>query len=277
MAIRFASLGSGSKGNGTLVACGDHLLLVDCGFTIKETERRMARLGVSPADLSAILVTHEHSDHLGGVGPLARKYRVPVYLTPGTLRARDIGTLPQVQLIEGHQPFAIGDIQVTPVAVPHDAREAAQFVFRSRGSSLGLLTDLGTITPHVESHFGDCDALVLEANHDPQMLAQGPYPPSLKRRVGGAYGHLSNQQAAGFLQRVGSAQLQHLVVAHISEKNNSLELARAALAEVAAKAANCIYACQQEGFDWLEVESRSRQPARGIAPSIENAPLEALD
>ncbi|WP_444903910.1 MBL fold metallo-hydrolase [Microbulbifer sp. CnH-101-E] len=256
MGLRFASLGSGSKGNGTLVASGDQCLLVDCGFTIKETERRMSRLGMSPADLAAILVTHEHSDHLSGVAPLARKYGLPIYLTPGTLRARDIGKLPQVHLIEGHQPFLIGDIQVTPVAVPHDAREAAQYVFRSRGSSLGLLTDLGTVTPHVESHFADCDALVLEANHDPQMLAQGPYPPSLKRRVGGAYGHLSNQQAAGFLQRVGYEQLQHLVVAHISEKNNTLELARSALAEMVESVENCIFACQQEGFDWLTVEAR---------------------
>ncbi|WP_288132611.1 MBL fold metallo-hydrolase [Microbulbifer sp.] len=253
-AIRFASLGSGSKGNGTLVASGGHCLLVDCGFTIKETERRMARLGLTPADLSAILVTHEHSDHMSGVGPLARKYRLPVYLTPGTLRARDIGTLPHTELIEGHQPFAIGDIQVTPVAVPHDAREAAQFVFRACGRSLGLLTDLGTITPHVESHFGDCDALVLEANHDPMMLAQGPYPPSLKRRVGGAYGHLSNQQAAGFLQRVGCERLQHLVVAHISEKNNSLPLAQAALSDAVEQVRNCIFACQQEGFDWLTID-----------------------
>ncbi|KUJ83374.1 MBL fold metallo-hydrolase [Microbulbifer flavimaris] len=254
MTLRFASLGSGSKGNGTLVRSGDHCLLVDCGFTIKETERRMARLGLSPADLSAILVTHEHSDHLSGVAPLARKYGLPVFLTPGTLRARDIGKLPRVHLIEGHQPFAVADIQVTPVAVPHDAREAAQFVFRSRGASLGLLTDLGTVTPHVETHFGDCDALVLEANHDPQMLAQGPYPPSLKRRVGGAYGHLSNQQAAGFLQRVGFEQLQHLVVAHISEKNNTLELAQRALGGVAEEVGNCIFACQQQGFDWLQVE-----------------------
>ncbi|MFA0811242.1 MBL fold metallo-hydrolase [Microbulbifer epialgicus] len=256
MGLRFASLGSGSKGNGTLVASGDHCLLVDCGFTIKETERRMARLGMSPADLTAILVTHEHSDHLSGVAPLARRYSLPVYLTPGTLRARDIGKLPQIHLIEGHQPFTVADILVTPVAVPHDAREAAQFVFRSCGSSLGLLTDLGTVTPHVEAHFGDCDALVLEANHDPQMLAQGPYPPSLKRRVGGAYGHLSNQQAAGFLQRVGYEHLQHLVVAHISEKNNTLELARVAMAEMVESVENCIFACQKEGFDWLTVEAR---------------------
>lgn len=252
--LRFASLGSGSRGNGTLVASAGSLLLVDCGFTIKETEARLARLGLSPRDLSAILVTHEHSDHLSGVAPLARKYRLPVYLTPGTLRARDIGVLPEVHLIEGHRPFAVEGIQVTPVAVPHDAREAAQFVFRAGGKSLGLLTDLGTVTPHVEAHFGGCDGLVLEANHDPQMLAQGPYPPSLKRRVGGAYGHLSNQQAAGFLQRVGCDQLQHLVVAHISEKNNSVATAREALADAADRVANCIFACQQQGFGWLQLD-----------------------
>ncbi|MFS1523115.1 MBL fold metallo-hydrolase [Microbulbifer sp. 2304DJ12-6] len=256
MGLRFASLGSGSRGNGTLVASGSHSLLVDCGFTIKEAERRMARLGISPSDLCAILVTHEHSDHLSGVAPLARKYGLPIYLTPGTLRARSIGRLPQIHLIEGHQPFTIGDIQVTPVAVPHDAREAAQFVFRSCGCSLGLLTDLGTVTPHVEAHFGDCDALVLEANHDPGMLAQGPYPWRLKQRVGGAYGHLSNQQAAGFLQRVGYQQLQHLVLAHISEKNNQLALVQEALADAVAGAGNSLFACQEAGFGWLAVEGR---------------------
>lgn len=254
MTLRFASIGSGSRGNGTLVESSGQLLLADCGFTIKETERRMARLGASPEDLSAIVVTHEHSDHLSGVAPLARKYGIPVYMTPGTFRARDIGKLPQLHLIEGHEPFSLGDIEVTPVAVPHDAREAAQYVFACAGKSVGLLTDLGTVTPHVEAHFGRCDALVLEANHDPQMLAAGPYPPSLKRRVGGAYGHLSNQQAAGFLHRTGSSHLQHLVVAHISEKNNSIEVAQKTLAEVAEAAANCIYACQEQGFAWLTVE-----------------------
>lgn len=254
MTLKFASLGSGSKGNGTLVASADHCLLVDCGFTIKETELRMQRLGMSPADLSAIVVTHEHGDHLSGVAPLARKYHLPTYLTPGTLRARDIGKLPELRLIEGHRPFVYGDIAVTPVAVPHDARESAQFIFRSRGSSLGLLTDLGTVTPHVEAQFGGCDGLVLEANHDLRMLAEGPYPPSLKRRVGGAYGHLNNQQAAGFLQRTGYAQLQHLVVAHISEKNNRIELAREALAEVTERLASSIFACQQQGFGWLQLE-----------------------
>lgn len=254
MSLHFSSLGSGSKGNGTLVASREHCLLVDCGFSIRETELRMRRLGMSPDELSAIVVTHEHGDHLSGVAPLARKYRLPVYLTPGTLRARNIGKLPQLRLIEGYQPFVCGDIEAIPVAVPHDARESAQFVFRSRGISLGLLTDLGTVTPHVEAQFGGCDGLVLEANHDQQMLASGPYPPSLKRRVGGAYGHLSNQQAAGFLQRTNCEQLQHLVVAHISEKNNTVALAREALSDATEQVVNSIFACQQQGFNWLQVE-----------------------
>ena len=251
--MRFASLGSGSRGNGTLVEWDGGLVLVDCGFSIKETVHRMARLGKSPEELSAVLVTHEHSDHLKGVAPLARKFGLDVYMTPGTFNSRDIGKLPKLNLIEGHQAFAIAGLDVQPVAVPHDAREPAQFVFADRHYSLGILTDLGSITPHVESSYQACDAMVLEANHDPTMLACGPYPASLKQRVGGQWGHLSNQQAAGLLQRLDVARLQHLVVAHISEKNNSLSIAREALDDVSASAGNVVYACQDQGFDWLEL------------------------
>ncbi|WP_439135605.1 MBL fold metallo-hydrolase [Pseudomaricurvus sp.] len=251
--MKFASLGSGSRGNGTLVSWKDQLLLVDCGFTIKEVERRIERLGRSVAEITAVLVTHEHADHLKGVPPLARKYNLPVYMTPGTFRSRDLGKLPFLHLIEGYQAFQLDELEVLPVAVPHDAREPAQFVFQVAGKRLGILTDLGNISAHVESHFYDCDALLLEANHDPQMLASGPYPPSLKQRVGGPWGHLSNQQAAGFLARINADRLQHLVVGHISQKNNSLELARQVLKEVTDKIPRVEYACQDEGFDWINV------------------------
>lgn len=244
-------MGSGSQGNGTLVEWQDQLLLIDCGFTIKEVERRISRLGRSAADITAILVTHEHADHLKGVPALARKYKLPVYMTPGTFRSRDLGVLPRLHLIEGYQPFRLGNVEVTPVAVPHDAREPAQFVFQARGRRLGVLTDLGNISAHVEEQYLDCDALLLEANHDPQMLAMGPYPYSLKQRVGGLWGHLSNQQAAGFLQRINTARLEHLVVGHISQKNNTPELARAVLAEVTDGIAQVEYACQDAGFDWI--------------------------
>ncbi len=252
--MRFASLGSGSRGNATLVQWRGESLLVDCGFTVKETQRRLARLGIDVEQLAGILVTHEHSDHIKGVAPLARKYHLPVFMTPGSFHSRELGPLPQLHLIEGYRAFDVAGIRVTPVAVPHDAREPTQFVFEAGQRRLGVLTDLGGITPHVENCYAKCDALVLEANHDPDMLASGPYPPSLKRRVGGFWGHLNNQQAAGFLRRVEVSRLQHLVVAHISEKNNSVALARQALEEVCAEVGQVHYACQDQGFEWLHIE-----------------------
>lgn len=249
--MRFASLGSGSKGNATLVEWQGQYVLIDCGFTIKATEMRMAKLGVSPADLAAILVTHEHGDHIKGVAPLARKYKLPVYMTPGTYHSKDRGVLPQLHLIEGYQAFDVAGIKVVPVAVPHDAREPAQYVLEAGNLRLGILTDLGSISPHVEEQYDNCHGLVMEANHDPAMLASGPYPPSLKRRVGGLWGHLSNQQTAGFLKRLNLAKLQHLVVGHISQQNNSIELAQQVMAEVTASVGNVHYACQDQGFDWL--------------------------
>lgn len=251
--MRFASLGSGSRGNSTLVEWAAGTLLIDCGFSVKETELRLDRLGKRGQDISAILVTHEHSDHIKGVAALARRYRLPVYMTPGTYYSRDLGELPDLRLINAYAPFEINGLLVRPVAVPHDAREPSQFIFELSGRRLGILTDLGSITPHVEASYQACDAMVLEANHDPMMLASGSYPPSLKQRVGGQWGHLSNQQAAGFLARLDTEKLQHLVVAHISQQNNTLALAQAVLAPVTAQVKQVTYACQNQGFDWLAV------------------------
>ena len=252
--LRFASLGSGSRGNSTLVEWPDGALLIDCGFSVKETELRLDRLGKTAHDLVAVLVTHEHSDHIKGVAALSRRYNLPVYMTPGTYHSRDLGVLPALNLIHAYTPFDINGLRVNPIAVPHDAREPSQFVFEYAGLRLGILTDLGSITPHVEASYQLCDAMVLEANHDPFMLASGPYPPSLKQRVGGQWGHLSNQQAAGFLQRLDTARLQHLVVAHISQKNNSVDLAELALAPFIKSVKKVTYACQDQGSDWLVVQ-----------------------
>jgi phosphoribosyl 1,2-cyclic phosphodiesterase len=251
--FRFASLGSGSRGNATLVNWGQAHLLIDCGFSVRETEQRLERFDLCPEDLNAILVTHEHTDHIKGVAALARRYALPVYMTPGTYFSRSMGDLPDLRLIQSYAPFELDELRVLPVAVPHDAREPAQFVFEYTGRRLGILTDLGSITPHVEACYQDLDAMVLEANHDPIMLASGSYPPSLKQRVGGHWGHLSNQQAAGFLQRLNCERLQHLVVAHISQQNNSLDVAQAALAPVTAAIQQVTYACQNQGFGWLSV------------------------
>ncbi len=230
MGLRFASLGSGSRGNATLIEAGATRVLVDCGFSLAETRRRLARLALTPADLDAILVTHEHGDHVRGVERLARAAGCPVWCTPGTSAAlgEPFATV-EARFFSSHAPFRIGTLDVAPVPVPHDAREPAQFVFGYGGRRLGVLTDLGQVTEHVLRCFQGCDALVLETNHDEDMLWNGRYPPVLKQRVGGRFGHLSNRQAAAFLAAAAPERLQCLVVAHLSEKNNRPNLAVAAI------------------------------------------------
>jgi len=253
--MKFASIGSGSKGNGTLVATEDTCLLVDCGFTLKETELRLRQRGCHPEDLDAILVTHEHGDHANGVGVLARRYRIPVYLTPGTLRNARLGDLPSVELIDIHQSFHIKSLEVTPVAVPHDAREPCQFVFSAKSKKLGVLTDLGSITPFVRQQYSGLHALVLECNHDIEMLEQGPYPSALKARVGGAYGHLNNHQAAELLSTTVCDSLQHLVLSHLSEQNNTPQLALSTIAEALGCDHNWLTVADQAlGFDWRVID-----------------------
>lgn len=253
MTLKFASLGSGSSGNATLVSFGETHILLDCGFSVREAQKRIEKLHVKLADVSAVLVTHEHGDHIKGVPALARKFGVPVYMTPGTYHSKDLGAIPNLRLIHNYQAFSVGDIVVQPVAVPHDAREPAQFIFRAAGRRLGVLTDLGSVTSHVLDAYDGCDALLVEANHDRTMLAYGPYPPQLKARVSGPWGHLSNEQTVALLEQVDTSNLQHLVVGHISLKNNSLELAQRALAQIKKPLGRISYACQEEGFDWLQL------------------------
>jgi phosphoribosyl 1,2-cyclic phosphodiesterase len=227
--LGFASLGGGSKGNATLVCDAETRVLVDCGFGLRETERRLARLGLHPRQLDAVLVSHEHGDHVRGVGYLARRHGVPVYLTPGTWRAARLGDLPGRHWITPQARFAIGSLTIDPVTVPHDAREPVQFRFHAAGRSLGVLTDLGHPAEHVLRAFSGCDAMVLECNHDVRMLAEGPYPARLKRRVGGNWGHLANVQAAGLLRQLGLDRIQRIACSHLSEHNNRPELVRETL------------------------------------------------
>lgn len=252
MELRFAFLGSGSRGNGLLVEAGDTCLLVDCGFSIQETERRLARLHRRAENLAGILVTHEHSDHIGGVARLALKYRLSVWLTPGTRTALpDTGLQPELRLFNCHTPFVIGEVEVSPFPVPHDAREPSQFVFAASGVRLGLLTDVGTTTPHIEAQLSGCEGLILECNHDPEWLANGSYPPALKRRVAGRHGHLSNQQAGALLGRLDTSRLQLVVAAHLSEKHNTPQMARSALSVALGCEPDWIaVAGQGTGLDW---------------------------
>ncbi|RMG35640.1 MAG: MBL fold metallo-hydrolase [Gammaproteobacteria bacterium] len=256
MSLRFLSLGSGSRGNATLVWGNGTLLLIDCGYPLKELRRRCALAGVDPCDIDALFVTHEHGDHTAGVGAVARALKVPVWMSHGTWHARDFGELPELHLFNSHDASVrIGGLRIQPVPVPHDAREPVQFVVEGAGRRLGLLTDLGSFTRHVASCYRDLDGLLLECNHDLQMLAEGPYPPRLQARVGGDYGHLNNGQAGALLREIGHARLQHLVAGHLSEKNNRPELARGALCRAVPEIESRLSLLQQDTVSgWFAIE-----------------------
>lgn len=252
--LRFASLGSGSRGNATLVEYGRTLLMIDCGFSVAETEARLARLGRTPRDLSGILVTHEHGDHIAGLARVARAFGVPVWLSPGTRAGLKDRGLPVATEITPGEPFAVDAIEVRPVGVIHDAREPTQYVLSDGAHRVGVLTDVGEVSPAVTEAYGGLDAILLECNHDFTMLQNGPYNNRLKKRVGGRYGHLNNGQAADLLRAVDCSRLQHVVCAHISEKNNTEALARAALAEALGCDGDWVGAAHQaHGLDWREV------------------------
>ena len=252
--MRFASLGSGSRGNATLVEAGATRVLLDCGFSCAETEKRLARLGLEARDVDAILVTHEHSDHISGVARFSRRFGIPVWMTAGTEAVHRGGGVAAWHCFSSHERFCIGGLEIAPYPVPHDAREPCQFVFSDGAVRLGVLTDAGSVTAHMVKALDSLDALILECNHDPELLACGPYPVRLQQRVGGRYGHLSNQQAADLLSQIATTRLQHLVAAHLSEKNNRADLARRALADVLRCAAADISVAEQEaGIAWRDI------------------------
>lgn len=249
--IRFCSLGSGSSGNALIVEIGATRLLVDCGFSMQELERRLARIDLTPGDLTAVLVTHEHADHIGAAAPLSRRYGLTVFTSPGTrLAARDDG-FAHVQEIQADAPLDIDDAWVHPFTVPHDSREPTQFLFSDGQHRLVLMTDAGHISPHMVEMANGADALLLECNHDPAMLAAGRYPASLKRRIGGGYGHLPNQAAAELLQQIDRSRLRHVVGMHLSTDNNTESLAREALATgLGCAPDDTDVATQDDGFSW---------------------------
>lgn len=252
--MRFALLGSGSRGNATLVQARDTLVMVDCGFALAETEARLARLGVAPEDVDALLITHEHGDHASGAALFAHRYDIPVWCTAGTLAACGKFDLERAELFNPQESFVVGALEISPVTVPHDAREPTQFTFHDGGVRLGVLTDTGHATPHILRLLSECAALILECNHDRGMLEQGPYPAKLKKRVGGPLGHLSNAQAAELLGQLDCSHLQHVVAAHLSEKNNMPELARSALAQALGCERGWVQAAtQDEGLGWREL------------------------
>jgi phosphoribosyl 1,2-cyclic phosphodiesterase len=278
--VRFTVLASGSKGNSCIVSCGrdgsseSTRILVDAGLSCRELFRRMKQAGEDPSALDAILVTHEHQDHINGLAVTARKLGIPVYFTEATHRAwirqvtpqkrvtyaewaeqyrqqkdrapqsaetncapeqvsepqsaPDPARLPAVQYFRAGEAFSIGDLQISPFTIPHDAADPVGFVFTAEGVRLALATDLGYMPPNVQAQLRRCDLIMLESNHDLEMLRDGPYPWSLKQRVLSRVGHLSNDAASAFLEQTYDGGATYLILAHLSESNNLPELARLA-------------------------------------------------
>lgn len=254
--LRVASVGSGSKGNATLVATDDTTLLIDCGFPAREMLSRLSRLDVDVADIDAILVTHEHSDHVGGVAAVSKAAGAPVYATHGTVSSGKLDGARVIIEVESDSQFAIGDIEISAVTVPHDAREPVQYVFKNATQRLGVLTDLGMVSPHVLRAYQGCDLLLLEFNHDLTMLRRGPYPAALKRRVSGDFGHLNNDQALEMLEAMGESAPRVVIAGHISEQNNSVEAVTSLLSPFIQRTEmTIIYATQSQGFDWISSDS----------------------
>jgi len=252
--VKVAVLGSGSRGNAVAVRARGATLLVDAGFGPRALIRRAMEAGIALEPLVGIVLTHEHGDHVRGVPALARKYGLPVWLTRGTWRMLRDNDMPDVRHCDGHRAFSVDDLEVTPFTVPHDAREPCQYVFADGARRLGVITDTGRMTPHIIDCLDRCDALLLECNHDAQLLASGPYPAILKQRVGGPFGHLSNAQAGELLARLDTSRLQHLAAAHLSDSNNRPELARTALADALSCQPHWIGIADQEaGLDWREI------------------------
>ncbi len=258
--MRFCSLGSGSSGNATLVEAHDGTrttrVLVDCGLSLRELTTRMAARGCTPADLDAVFVTHEHGDHIGCASALMRKHRTAVWMSEGTWQgfAREHAPPPQLQVARDGEPIHVGALRLQPYAVPHDAREPLQLTLSDGRCRLGVLTDAGIDNERIVAELQACTALLLECNHDLDMLATGPYPQFLKRRIAGPRGHLSNDTAARILSRCLHGGLRHVVAAHLSEHNNRPELAAGVLAGVLGiAAAEVVVAHARTGSPWLDL------------------------
>ena len=251
--MRIASLGSGSKGNATLVSHEETTILIDCGFSLRQFERRLVKLEIAPEDIDAILLTHEHSDHGAGVERLASRYDISVWATTGTARAVFDSNF-NFNGVCGGRSIQIGCFDILPVTVPHDAGEPVQYVFRhvSSGKSLGILTDTGHITAHIIQAYDNLDGLFLEFNYDPEMLETGPYPYSVKQRVSGDHGHLSNDQSLNLLRKINTSNLNCLIVGHISAKNNCPTIVARQLNQLGDIPVP-ILADQDSGFDWVAV------------------------
>ena len=277
--LRYKNLSSGSTGNATLVEASNDFgkpsrVLIDCGMRLSRLLELMAIAEVSPSEIDAIFITHEHSDHIGCVAQLASRYNIPVWASSGThtalqemqakLRAKRPTHSQLLPTVAGFEslvriatdlcPISVGDLQLTPFTVPHDAREPLQLTCSDGDAKLGILTDLGHASRHVLEQLAGCNALMLESNHDTEMLSNSKYPAFLKTRVGGDFGHLSNTQAAEIVSNVMHDKLRHVSAAHLRQQNNRPELAQQAISAVlGCKPAEVLAASHEFGTPWMMV------------------------
>jgi len=254
--VRCAILASGSSGNATVIEAGGTSVLIDCGLSVRRLEKRALELDFLLSGLSGIVVTHEHGDHIGGVATLARRYSIPVYMTRGTCIASSFSDQREVDVheISAHEPFQVDALKLLPAPVPHDAREPCQFVVEHDSARIGVLTDFGSETRHIQQHFSECGALILEFNHDIKMLSDCPYPDSVKARIAGNHGHFNNQQAQELLGKLLSVQTRHVFAAHISARANSTELVQDILqTSLAGTGINWGVAYQDRVTPWVTV------------------------
>lgn len=257
--LRFRNLGSGSTGNATVVEVhgpqGITRLLVDCGLKPRQLNHGLSQAGLAASQIDAVFVTHEHGDHIGCAESFIRRQRKPLWMSQGThqaIGAPDLGDL--LRFARDGVALQLGDLQLMPFTVPHDASEPLQLVCSDGQSRLGLVTDLGHATAHVLQHLQGCHALLLECNHDAALLSGSNYPEFLKQRIAGRLGHLSNQQAADIARAVNHSALRHVVAAHLSERNNRPALAQVALGDALGWVHTAIgVADPLRGTDWVEV------------------------
>ncbi len=257
--MRFCNLGSGSGGNASLIEASQGItstqVLVDCGFSLRELNRRLHRAGSSPEHLSAIFITHEHGDHVGCALSLSARYRIPIWTSRGTWRAIGKPDFDPKLLhwARAGEAIELGDVQLRPFAVPHDAQEPLHLRCTDGAAHLGLITDLGHVCESVVQALQGCNSLLLEFNHDEDLLRASNYPASLKRRILGSHGHLSNETGADLLRRCLHPGLRHVLAGHLSERNNRPELAAAALAQALNISSHEALLChQQAGHPWLD-------------------------
>lgn len=246
--IALCVLASGSRGNAVYLAAGTDALLIDAGLSGREIEKRLRQQDLDPHHLTAILVTHEHLDHIRGVGVLARRYKLPVYITAPTHRAaqKTIGHLPECHHFHPGMDFETVNFTVHPFALSHDAADPVGFTFAVNGSRIGIATDLGVATGLVEEHLKGCDLLLVEANHDTDMLTAGPYPWHLKQRIRSRHGHLSNVATGDLLVKIVHRNLRQIVLGHLSETNNSPRLAHKTVQDALAAYAIPIHTAHQD-------------------------------